>query len=64
MARPRRLPIHGEYRQEFPGAIYHLTDRGNARQKIFFSDNDSQLFLDILAEVVGRYNYHVPVEKP
>jgi putative transposase len=64
MARPRRLPIHGEYRQEFPGAIYHLTPQGNARQKIFFSDNDSQLFLDILAGVVNRYNYHLLVENP
>ena len=64
LARPRRLPIHGEYRQEFPGAIYHLTGRGNARQKIFFSDNDSPLFLDILAGVVDRYNYHLLVENP
>ena len=49
MARPLRL--------EFPGAIYHLTGRGNARQKIFFSDADRQLFLDTLAAVVGRYGW-------
>src|SRR5262249_27893467 len=30
MARPLRL--------EFSGAVYHLTSRGNARQKIFFND--------------------------
>jgi putative transposase len=68
MARPLRL--------EFPGAIYHLTSRGNARQKIFFSDADRQLFLDILSGVVGRYgwichayclmanHYHLLVETP
>ena len=30
MARPLRL--------EFAGAIYHLTNRGNDRQKVFFID--------------------------
>ena len=49
MARPLRL--------EFPGAVYHLTGRGNARQRIFFSDADRQLFLDTLAAVVGRYGW-------
>jgi hypothetical protein len=37
MARPLRL--------EFPGAVYHLTSRGNARQKIFLTDADRELFL-------------------
>ncbi len=32
MARPLRL--------EFAGAVYHLTSRGNARQKVFFTDDD------------------------
>ncbi len=36
-ARPLRL--------EFPGAIYHLTSRGNARQKVFFTAGDRELFL-------------------
>ena len=49
MARPLRL--------EFPGAVYHLTGRGNARQRIFFGDADRQLFLDTLAAVVGRYGW-------
>ena len=68
MARPLRL--------EFPGAIYHLTNRGNARQKIFFSDSDRQLFLDTLSHVVSRYrwichayclmanHYHLLIETP
>ena len=37
MARPLRL--------EFPGVIYHLTSRGNARQRVFFTDADRELFL-------------------
>ena len=68
MARPLRL--------EFPGAIYHLTSRGNARQKVFFTDTDRQLFLDTLTGVVSRYSwichayclmanhYHLLVETP
>ncbi|MGH7826702.1 MAG: transposase [Candidatus Binatia bacterium] len=68
MARPLRL--------EFPGAIYHLTSRGNARQKMFFGDGDRELFLNILARVVSRYgwlchgyclmenHYHLLVETP
>ena len=46
MARPLRL--------EIPGAIYHLTARANARQKIFFTDTDRRLFLDILAALRNR----------
>jgi hypothetical protein len=47
MARPLRL--------EFPGAVYHLTSRGNARQKICFTDADRELFLSTLSGVVRRY---------
>src|SRR5574342_859448 len=68
MARPLRL--------EFAGAVYHLTSRGNARQKVFFTDHDRRLFLDTLAQVVSRYgwichayclmanHYHLLVETP
>ena len=49
MARPLRL--------EFPGAISHLTGRGNARQKVFFTDADRELFLKTLTGVVNRYHW-------
>jgi REP element-mobilizing transposase RayT len=49
MARPLRL--------EFAGAIYHLTSRGNARQKVFFTDADRELFLSTLTGVVSRYDW-------
>ncbi len=46
MSRPLRI--------EFPGAIYHVTSRGNARRKIFLDDEDRTRFLSTLAWVVGR----------
>jgi REP element-mobilizing transposase RayT len=42
---------------EFARAVYHLTSRGNARQKIFFSDADRELFLETLTQVVSRYGW-------
>jgi REP element-mobilizing transposase RayT len=68
MARPLRL--------QFPGAVYHLTSRGNARQKVFLTDADRELFLNTLTRVVRRYDwvchayclmanhYHLLVETP
>lgn len=35
----------------FPGAIYHITARGNRRENIFLSDRDRQVYLMILQEV-------------
>jgi REP element-mobilizing transposase RayT len=68
MARPLRI--------EFPGAVYHVTARGNARADIFHSDNDRETFLKILGQVVSRCNwlchayclmgnhYHLLIETP
>jgi len=68
MARPLRI--------EFPGALYHITSRGNARKPIFLADPDRHAFLDTLGAVVGRYrwlchayclmtnHYHLLVETP
>ena len=49
MARPLRI--------EYPGAVYHVTSRGNARLPIFDSDKDRRSFLNILEEVVKRFNW-------
>lgn len=49
MARPLRI--------EFPGAIYHVTSRGNARRKVFLDDADRKAFLATLAWVVGRFQW-------
>jgi putative transposase len=68
MARPLRL--------EFPGAIYHVTARGNAKAAIFLGDDDRESFLELLARVVKRYewichahclmgnHYHLLIETP
>lgn len=49
MARPLRL--------EFPGALYHLTARGNERKAIFVTDDDRRRFLELLRRVVSRYRW-------
>ena len=49
MARPLRI--------EYPGAVYHITSRGNAREAIFLSDADRRKFLDVLADTVEKYNW-------
>ncbi len=68
MARPLR--------PQFPGAIYHVTARGNDHQTIFEDDADRSIFLIVLASVVARYrlrchayclmsnHYHVLLETP
>ncbi len=49
MARPLRI--------EFPGAIYHITSRGNAKQNIFFDEEDFNDFLVILCQITKRYQF-------
>ncbi len=47
MARPLRV--------QYPGALYHVTARGNERKTIFRSDADREQFLAVLAHAVERY---------
>ena len=49
MARPLRI--------EFPGAIYHVIARGNARAPIFVDDHDRRLFLAELAKTAERLDW-------
>lgn len=68
MSRPLRV--------EFPGALYHVTSRGNGRRAIFLDDDDRTRFLQILARVRERFSwvchaycllgnhYHLVVETP
>ncbi len=44
-------------RVQYAGAFYHVTNRGNAKQKIFLNNDDYQKFLDTLAAVLKRYNW-------
>ncbi|MBU4452912.1 transposase, partial [Patescibacteria group bacterium] len=68
MARPLRI--------EFPGALYHVMSRGNARQDIYTDDNDRREFLKNLEHCIKFHNlichayclmgnhYHLLVETP
>lgn len=68
MARPLRI--------EYPGAVYHITTRGNARQVIYLDNDDRVKFIDTLAETVDRFHwrchayclmdnhYHLLIETP
>lgn len=68
MARPLRI--------EFAGAIYHVTSRGNGRQRIFLDDRDNSLFLELLGNTLERFqwvchayclmvnHYHLMIETP
>jgi len=51
MGRPLRI--------EYPGALYHITSRGNERKKIFLDDGDRTRFLEILAEYHHRYDIRI-----
>ena len=44
MARPGRI--------DFPDGLYHVTSRGNGRQKLFWTNDDRQWFLGQLADGV------------
>jgi putative transposase len=51
MARPLRI--------EFPGAVYHVTSRGDRQERIFHSDDDRLLFLETVAEAMERFDAQV-----
>jgi len=57
MIRPLRI--------EYPGTVYHITTRGNARNVIFGDNGDLENFFDILSDTVKRFpgttlqQYHI-----
>ncbi len=68
MGRPLRI--------EYPGALYHITSRGNERKEIFLADEDRIIFLEILKDYHERFgilihsyvlmdnHYHLILETP
>lgn len=48
MARPLRI--------EFPGAIYHVTSRGDRREPIFEDDEDRHCFLAVVGQAMERFD--------
>lgn len=51
MSRPLRL--------EFPGALYHITSRGDRREPIYADDADRVIQLDVLAQATDRFDAQV-----
>ena len=43
-------------RMVVPGLPHHVTQRGNRREAIFFEDGDQQLYCDMLAEQLRKFN--------
>ena len=46
-------------RVEYPGAVHHVTSRGNERRNIFRSDADRRMFLEFLAAATKRFGWLV-----
>jgi REP element-mobilizing transposase RayT len=49
MSRPLRI--------EFPGAVYHITARGNEKKAIFRNDRDREKFVEILSLIIKRFKW-------
>jgi REP element-mobilizing transposase RayT len=48
MSRPLRI--------EFPGAVYHVTSRGDRRERIFADDQDRRCLLEVLEQGLERFD--------
>jgi REP element-mobilizing transposase RayT len=48
-----------QLRLDYPGAVHHITARGNERRPIFRCDRDRLLFLQLLGETVRRFGWSV-----
>jgi REP element-mobilizing transposase RayT len=51
MSRPLRI--------EFPGAVYHVTSRGDRREPIYRDDHDRMAQLDVIAQAMDRFDAQV-----
>jgi putative transposase len=51
MARPLRI--------QYPGAVYHIMNRGGSRQKILLEEQDHEAFLNTIGEIHDRWGVEV-----
>jgi REP element-mobilizing transposase RayT len=51
MARPLRI--------EYPGALYHITSRGDRREAIYLDEEDRRRFVELLGEVCHRFRWRI-----
>ena len=49
-------------RVEYPGAIYHVTNRGDWREPILKGDADRQRFLETLGEACAKTGWQVQAD--
>ncbi|MBU4047985.1 transposase, partial [bacterium] len=49
MSRPLRI--------SFDNAVYHITARGNRKEKIFYSDDDKRIFLQKMEQTSLKYSF-------
>jgi len=55
-----RLPgVPRKLRVEYPGAIYHVMNRGDRRESIFKDNVDHRRFLETLAEACGKTDWQM-----
>jgi putative transposase len=47
-----------QLRIEYPGAFYHVTARGNEKQRIFYTPEDKSRFLEFLSRAHERFGIH------
>ena len=50
---PRKLRI------QYPGAIYHVMNRGDRREAIFKDDHDRRRFLEAVGQTCEKTGWHV-----
>ena len=46
-------------RVQYPGAIYHILNRGDRREPIFLDDLDRRRFLQTLSEACAKTDWQV-----
>ena len=51
MARPLRI--------QYPGAVYHVMNRGGSRQKVFLEKQDYEAFLKTIGDIHERWGIEV-----
>jgi putative transposase len=51
--------VSRKHRIWFPGAIYHITNRGNRRSSIFYDNFDHEAYLNFLEETRRFYPFHL-----
>jgi putative transposase len=63
-------------RKKYPGAKYHVTNRGDGREKVFYHDGDRARFIEQLQDALKTdgvllyaycllpNHFHLPIETP